>query len=128
MEDGQLLDMLEKPLQTSRGPREYRSSTEGGRTGRKGGRRSSKGRSSGRARGRNVTIRECATWICERLDEPKYYLMCQVVAVIGYNKSKKLLDKVRQTQVRFACRDGRGPCGRIAILRGTPKGRVCPRC
>lgn len=100
IEDGELLELLEKPLQASRthqqgsGPENVRH----GRSRRRNGR--SKGRSNnGKASGRNVTIKECATWVCERLKEPKYYLMCQVVATIGYNKSKRLLDRVQQIQV-----------------------------
>lgn len=105
IEEGELLDMLQKPLQTSRhnpqGSRQDRTDGRGGGGRKSGGRGNRKGKSNnGKAHGRNVTIRECARWVCERLNEPKYYLMCQVVASIGYNTSKRLLDQVRQIQVR----------------------------
>lgn len=106
LEEGELLEMINKPLQTSRNPQGYRRKVDsnnddegwqkvGGR-GRRSGKKRAK--STGRARGRNVTIKECATWVCERLEEPKYYLMCRVVATIGYNTSKRLLDQVRRIQ------------------------------
>ncbi len=108
-EDGELLQLLEKPLQASRGRPQQRGSWDtnnrGGRGGGGGRRKGGDGRgrrhpkSNGRAVGRNVTIKECARWMCERLGEPKYYLMCRVVATIGYTKTKNLLDKVRETQV-----------------------------
>lgn len=47
-----------------------------------------------------MTIKECATWMCERLGEPKYYLMCRVVSTIGYKKTRRLLERVQETQVR----------------------------
>lgn len=115
IEDGELLELLEKPLRTSRGRPQQRGSRDsnnrggrdcgsggGGGGQRKGGdgRGRRKPKSNGRALGRNVTIKECATWMCERLGEPKYYLMCRVVATIGYTKTKSLLEKVQETQVR----------------------------
>lgn len=75
LEDGELVQMIDQPLRASRG----------------------------KARGRNVTIKECAEWVCERLGEPKYYLMCQVVSTIGYNKTRDLLEAVQETQVRWRC-------------------------
>eukprot|EP00903_Cladosiphon_okamuranus_P007752 g7510.t1 len=105
IEDGELLEMLERPLQASRGrPQQHGSRRDsGGREGRKG--RGGKGKprgwtksNNGRAHGRNVTIKECATWMCERLGEPKYYLMCRVVSTIGYRKTKALLERVQETQ------------------------------
>ena len=102
-EDGEILGMLEKPLQTSRGhsqgPSRDRHGTSGGRGGQKSGKRG-KSRSKNGKQGRgNLTIKECALMVCEKLEEPKYYLMCQVVATIGYNKSKRLLDQVKKIQV-----------------------------
>lgn len=120
IEEGELLEMLEKPLQASRDARASSGSHNnrdverntaslgrGGEAAACGSRKGKKGRargrsskkSNGQAKGRNVTIRECAKWVCDRLEEPKYYLMCQVVAAIGYNTSKRLLDEVRLTQV-----------------------------
>lgn len=119
IEDGELLELLEKPLQASRGrpqqpgSRPQDSNRSGrvdgngrGAAGRKGGGsgRGNKGRGrakyDGRAHGRNVTVKECAKWVCERLGERKYYLMCRVVATIGYRKTRALLERVQQTQVR----------------------------
>lgn len=124
IEDGELLEMLEKPLQSSRGrPQPHGSRSRdsnrsgcvdgsGGREGRKGGsgrgRASGRPKNNGRAHGRNVTLKECAKWMCERLDEPKYYLMCRVVSTIGYRKTRALLERVQETQVR-ACWEGRRP-------------------
>lgn len=105
LEPGELLQMLERPLQTSRSnshQRQQQQQQQGSSTRGNNKRRSSKPSTSGnngRAKGRNVTVKECAKWVCERLKEPKYYLMCQVVAEIGYNNSKRLLEEVRQTQV-----------------------------
>ncbi|CAM9209977.1 unnamed protein product [Sphacelaria rigidula] len=104
LEPGELLQMLERPLQTSRSnshQRQQQQQQQGSSTRGNNKRRSSKPSTSGnngRAKGRNVTVKECAKWVCERLKEPKYYLMCQVVAEIGYNNSKRLLEEVRQTQ------------------------------
>lgn len=101
-----LLDMLDKPLKSSRpSPAQQEQHDQQGSTRKKTKRRkrSSKGGAvmhTGLAKGRNVTIKECATWVCEQLGEPKYYLMCQVVAEIGYNNSKRLLGEVQRTQVR----------------------------
>lgn len=114
IEDGELLELLEKPLQASRGrPQQHgsRDSKRGGRVDGSGGREERKGggsrgkasgraKSNGRAHGRNVTISECAWWMCERLGEPKYYLMCRVVSTIGYRKTRGLLERVQKTQVR----------------------------
>ena len=90
------MDMLEKPLQASRnysqGSSRDRQGNSGGR-GRKSGKRGKQGKG-------NLTIKECAKMVCEKLEEPKYYLMCQVVATIGYNKSKRLLERVKKIQVR----------------------------
>lgn len=91
--------MLEGPLQTSR--ETQKSRRENGRYGRGTTRRENRGRVNGRAKGRNVTIKECARWVCDRLNEPKYYLMCRVVKVIGYNKTKRLLEQVQEIQVRW---------------------------
>lgn len=117
VEDGELLEMLERPLQASRGrPQQQHESRDSSRSGRvdrsrKGGERKGGGggssgkargraKSNGRARGRNVTIKECARWMCDRLGEPKYYLMCRVVSTIGYRKTRALLERVQETQVR----------------------------
>ncbi|CAM9761855.1 unnamed protein product [Scytosiphon promiscuus] len=115
LEDGELLGMIEKPLKASRGrpqqqqerhrqgaARDIGKSGRGG-GGRKGGGGGSEGKAgrpknNGRAHGRNLTIKECAEWMCERLGEPKYYLMCRVVATIGYKKTSALLEAVQQTQ------------------------------
>lgn len=99
-EEGELVAMIDKPLQASRSDPQGSRRAQRSSLGRKSGGRG-KGRSpnNGRVRGRNVTIKECAKWVCERLNEPKYYLMCQVVSAIGYNTTKRLLDQVRQTQV-----------------------------
>lgn len=94
VEDGEILDMLEKPLQASRG---NSGGGGGGRTSGKRGKSRSKNGKQGRG---NLTIKECATLVCKSLNEPKYYLMCQVVATIGYNKSKSLLEQVKKIQVR----------------------------
>lgn len=118
LEDGELLGMIERPLKASRGrPQQQQqqkerqrqgSARDSGRSGRGGGGRKAGGgrgkggrpKNNGRAQGRNVTIKECAQWMCERLGEPKYYLMCRVVATIGYNKTRALLETVQETQVR----------------------------
>ncbi|CAM9674934.1 unnamed protein product [Ectocarpus sp. 12 AP-2014] len=104
LEDGELVQMIDQPLRASRG-REQRSAWDSGRGGGRrggggGGGRGKRGRpkNDGKARGRNVTIKECAEWVCERLGEPKYYLMCQVVSTIGYNKTRDLLEAVQETQ------------------------------
>lgn len=109
LETGELLQLLERPLQASRSnpppPSQQQQQQQGASTKRASKRghnrnRSSTSNNNGRAKGRNVTVKECAKWVCERLEEPKYYLMCQVVSEIGYNNSKRLLEEVRQTQVR----------------------------
>lgn len=92
VEDGELLELLDKPLQASR---------DSGRSGRDGDR----GKAVGGKAKTNVTIRQCAKWVCQRLDEPKYYLMCRVVSTIGYRKTRGLLERVQQTQVRI-CWEG----------------------
>lgn len=97
MEDGEVLKLLEKPLQASRDTQRSHGANE--RHGRTTPRRGNRGRAGGRGRKRNVTIKECARWVCSCLNEPKYYLMCRVIAVIGYNKTKKLLDEVQEIQV-----------------------------
>lgn len=105
LEPGELLQMLERPLQASRSnthqgrqqQQQQGSSTRGNNKRRN--KKPSTSRNNGRAKGRNVTVKECAKWVCERLEEPKYYLMCQVVAEIGYNNSKRLLEEVRKTEV-----------------------------
>ncbi|CAM9147663.1 unnamed protein product [Pylaiella littoralis] len=92
IEDGELLELLEKPLSASRGrpqKQQQQQQQHGARNSKKNGRR---------ARGGNVTIKECATWMCERLGEPKYYLMCRVVSTIGYKKTRRLLERVQETQ------------------------------
>ncbi|CAM9500268.1 unnamed protein product [Ectocarpus sp. 6 AP-2014] len=98
VEDGELVMMIDQPLRTSRG-REQRSARDSGRGGGGGGRgKLGRPKNDGKARGRNVTIKECAEWVCERLGEPKYYLMCRVVSTIGYNKTRDLLEAVQETQ------------------------------
>ena len=106
-EEGELLQMLNKPLQTSRGRLQgTRCGTilDSGGSGRRRGRpRGGKGKPYNlkeKEQGRKYTIKECATWVCKRLNEPKYYLMCQVVREIGYNNSKRLLGRVQQIQVK----------------------------
>ncbi|CAM9519581.1 unnamed protein product [Choristocarpus tenellus] len=84
-EDGELLDMLNNPLSTPRRPEKNVSLVE-------------KKKTSSRRRKKAMTIRECAKWACNILDEPKYYLMCQVVAAIGYNKTKGILKRVSEVQ------------------------------
>ena len=120
IEDGELLEMLEKPLQTARHPPQQRGSRHSSNRERKGGdgRGRRRPKSNGRAFGRNVTIKECALWMCERLGEPKYYLMCRVVATIGYKKTKKLLEKVQETQVRIP---------REAVVQEGPRERAYVR-
>ncbi|CAM9277518.1 unnamed protein product [Hapterophycus canaliculatus] len=114
LEDGELLGMIERPLKASRGrpqqqqERQQREfDRDNGRNGRGGGGRNGGGgtrgkggrpKNNGRAQGRNVTIKECAEWMCERLGETKYYLMCRVVSTIGYNKTRALLETVQATQ------------------------------
>ncbi|CAM9491663.1 unnamed protein product [Ectocarpus fasciculatus] len=105
VEDGELVQMIDQPLRTSRGSREQRSARDrgrggGGRRGGGGGGRGKGGRPKhdGKAQGRNVTLKECANWVCDRLDEPKYYLMCRVVSTIGYTKTRDLLEAVHETQ------------------------------
>lgn len=108
LEEGELLGMIEKPLKASRGrpqqnqERQRQGSTrDSDRNGRGGGgRKGGRPKNNGRAQGRNVTIKECAKWMCERLGEPKYYLMCRVVSTIGYKKTRALLEAVQETQVR----------------------------
>lgn len=106
LEAGELLQLLERPLQASRSnplsssKQQQQQGVVTKRASKWGHNknRSSTSKHNGRAKGRNVTVKECAKWVCERLEEPKYYLMCQVVSEIGYNNSKRLLEEVRKTQ------------------------------
>ncbi|CAM9868611.1 unnamed protein product, partial [Discosporangium mesarthrocarpum] len=87
LEEGELQQLLDKPLQSARGPSRQQAT---------GGHR--KGDGSGRRKKKRLTIRECAKWVCKVLREPKYYLMCQVVSDIGYNKTKTILKRVKRVE------------------------------
>lgn len=101
IEDGEVLEMLGKPLQTSRAPPWEGESSKSKRKAGKRGKGRGNNTGTRRKHGRNLTVGECSRRVCKRLNEPKYYLMCQVVATIGYNKSEMLLDQVQQIQVRI---------------------------
>lgn len=111
-EEGELISMLNNSLQASRDRPQSRceaSRGSDGARGEKSRRRGGKGRLKQRDGENNrpkVTIRKCAKWVCQRLEEPKYYLMCRVVAHIGYNNSKRLLGEVQRIQVREALSEG----------------------
>lgn len=112
VEEGELISMLNKPLQASRDRPQSRCEASRGSDGA-GGERSRRRGGKGRLKQRNgesnrpkVTIKECAKWVCQRLEEPKYYLMCRVVSLIGYNNSKRLLGEVQRIQVRGVLSQG----------------------
>lgn len=111
-EEGELISVLNKPLQASRDRPQSRCEASRGSDGTGGERirrRGGKGRLKQRDGENNrpkVTIRKCAKWVCQRLEEPKYYLMCRVVSHIGYNNSKRLLGEVQRIQVREALSEG----------------------
>ncbi|KAG5190698.1 PHAX RNA-binding domain-containing protein [Tribonema minus] len=44
------------------------------------------------------TVKDAAIRLCEQLDEPKYYLMCQVVWHLGFNKTNRLLKQTVQIE------------------------------